>query len=149
MKAYHYFLLLFISFPLSNNIYAQQELSKTNIYAEGGFHFLGQASINIERKILNTEKLTWYGRVGYGVAGEAFGDEGKGLIGAITMLTGKRNKHFEVNGGFFVGKENYDDSTMIYPILNVGYRYQKPSSSFIFKAKAGCLGIGIGIGYGF
>lgn len=148
-------LLTLLAFSLSNEVKAQDagepilELSNYNAYAEAGFHYLGQGSINIERKFKTTDKLTWYARLGYAVAGEAFGDEAQGMLAAVTMLTGEGNNHLEVNGGFFIGKDTYDKSTITYPVLDLGYRYQKPGSSFIFKAKAGWLGVGIALGYGF
>jgi hypothetical protein len=35
------------------------------------------------------------------------------------------------------------------PLIDVGYRYQKPDRGFIFKAKIGILGVGFGVGYAF
>jgi hypothetical protein len=35
------------------------------------------------------------------------------------------------------------------PLIDVGYRYQKPDRGLIFKAKIGILGVGFGVGYAF
>lgn len=126
-----------------------ESLSKMNFYLDvGGGYFTGLASLNFEAKFHSGKNLTWYGRIGFGGGGS--GDNGTGGLAAITMLTGKRSNHFEINGGVFIA--NYSDVPSEYfalPILDLGYRYQKPSGGIIFRAKAGILGIGLGIGYAF
>lgn len=123
------------------------DLSKNSIYVDAGFIPGVHAFINYERSVCQGKKVSWYGRVGYGYGGILLHDGGTGALGAITMLTGKKNSHFELNAGVFSGKG--DDDSITLPLLDVGYRYQKPSGGFIFKAKAGVLGIGIGLGYAF
>ncbi|RIH64546.1 hypothetical protein D1164_14415 [Mariniphaga sediminis] len=142
-------LLLLLCNQSEARITTATELSKVNLYADFGFHFAGQASINLERQIYSGEKTTWYGRGGVGTAGIIMANGGFGALGAITMLTGKGNKHFEINGGTFIGKDTEHDEIFVYPLIDFGYRYQKPEGGFIFKAKLGFLGIGIGLGYAF
>jgi hypothetical protein len=125
------------------------KLSKVNLYADAGLHIAAQASINLEGQIYSGKKTTWYGRAGVGTAGVIFGSSGPGGLAAITMLTGKGNNHFEMNGGAFIGKGTYYRDVFVFPLLDLGYRYQKPAGGFIFRAKAGFLGIGIGLGYAF
>lgn len=138
---------------LCNNVQAQNnettELSKVNLYTDFGFHLAGQATINFEQQIYSGEKVTWYGRAGVGAAAILMVSGGPGALGGITMLTGKGNRHFEINGGAFIGKDIELDKTFVYPLIDFGYRYQKPEGGFIFKAKVGFLGVGIGLGYAF
>lgn len=126
------------------------ELSKINLYVDfGGGFARGLASINIESRISSGNKLTWYARGGIGGGGLDAAD-GPGILGAVTMLTGKGNNHFEVNAGTFIGK--YSDVQAEYfflPILDLGYRYQKPEGGLVFNAEAGFLGIRFGLGYAF
>ena len=125
-------------------------LSNINLYADGGFFPGVQASINLEKRISSGEKVTWYGRVGGGVAGIMMSETGgPGMLAAVTMLTGKEKNHFEINGGAFVGKNTESDDMYFLPLIDLGYRYQKPQGGFIFRAKAGFLGIGISLGYAF
>ena len=67
------------------------------------------------------------------------------------MLAGRKNDHFELSGGVFYGYDNYYEppEMVIYPLFDLGYRFQKPAKSFLFRAKIGTLGIGIGLGYAF
>ena len=131
----------------------QNELSKNSVYLDTGIGIGGQVSINYERQLYSGEKVTWFGRIGTGAAYK-FGlvnDEvtfGPGGLAAITMLTGKGNNHFEVNAGTFIVSDYYND-IVAYPLVDVGYRYQKPGGGFVFKAKIGLLGLGIGLGYAF
>ena len=54
-----------------------------------------------------------YGRLGGGFWGIIVfdGDYGWGYLGAITILTSKKNKHFELNAGCFLGgyKDRWDN----------------------------------------
>jgi len=143
------YLLSSLSFQVAAQTTEPAPLSKVNLYADAGGHFAGQVSLNIEVLIESNEKVTWYGRGGVGAAGIVMANGGPGALGAITMLSGKGNRHFEVNTGVFVGKDNEQDDLFVYPLLDVGYRYQKPEGGFIFRAKVGLLGIGFGIGYAF
>ena len=97
---------------------------------------------------------------GYGVWVDLFNsDYGWGGLGAITMLTGKKNNHFELNAGGFLGIEkvkgvgSYQGEVFYYPfvfpIFNLGYRYQKPEGGFIFRANAGIISLGLSFGYAF
>ena len=132
------------------------DLPKKNIYGEAHIGLFSEASLNYERSIYSGEKISWYGRLGGGWGGkvEWGGDFGWGGLGAITMLTGKKNNHFELNAGGFLGLDcpcviGKDGEAFIFPIFNVGYRYQKPEGGFIFRANAGIISLGLSFGYAF
>lgn len=153
LYAYKIIFIGLLSLLVCNKIEAQTiekaTLSKINIYADIGGHFGAQASINIESKIHSSNKLTWYARGGIGASGIIMATGGPGGLAAITMLTGKGNKHFEINAGAFVGKDLENENIYLFPLIDFGYRYQKPEGGLLFKAKLGILGIGIGLGYAF
>lgn len=142
--------ILTFGFTLNAQSNGTNELSKNSVYFDTGQVPGVHAFINYERSLYQGKKVSWYGRAGFGYAGFLLGDGGLGGLGAVTMLTGKRNSHFELNAGVFTGKE-IDDSadSVTLPLLDVGYRYQKPNGGFLFKAKVGILGVGIGLGYAF
>ena len=142
------------------------DLSKNNIYLETHLGMFSQLVLNYERQILLNEKVNWYGRVGggYGVSlidGFFDSTDGWGGLGAITMLISKKNKHLEVNAGAFLGVDTYYNHNsrlgaigeradpFIFPILNIGYRYQKPHGGFIFRLNQGAESLGISFGYAF
>ncbi len=146
------------------------DLPKKNIYGELHVGLFSEASLNYERSIYSGEKISWYGRLGGGWGGkvEWGGDFGWGGLGAITMLTGKKNNHFELNAGGFLGIDKttgynrtgtgpsnyiYEKEVgyypFVFPIFNVGYRYQKPDGGFIFRANAGIISLGLSFGYAF
>jgi hypothetical protein len=122
----------------------KNEMSKNSIYFDTGIVPGVHAFVNYERSLYQGKKVSWYGRAGFGYGGLLLSDGGFGGLGAITMLTGKKNSHFELNTGVFSG-----NNSVTLPLLDVGYRYQKPDGGFIFKAKIGILGIGFGLGYAF
>lgn len=144
-----FLMTLFLLFKLEAQTAEKTELSRINLYADVGLHFAAQASINFEGRISSGKKITWYARAGLGAAGVIFGDSGPGGLAAITMLTGKGNNHFEINGGAFFGKDDYYNELFVLPLIDLGYRFQKPEGGFIFRAKAGVLGAGIGLGFAF
>ena len=129
------------------------DLPKNNIYAEAHVGIFYQIVMNYEMQIHSGEKVCWYGRLGGGHGGMIYaldGDYGWGGLGAITMLKGKKNNHFELNAGFFLGRVKYlVNPLFISPIFNVGYRYQKPDGGFIFRANAGIISLGLSFGYAF
>ena len=84
------------------------------------------------------------------------------------MLTGKKYNHFELNAGGFLGIDKttgynrtgtgpsnyiYEKEVsyypFVFPIFNVGYRFQKPEGGFIFRANAGIISLGLSFGYAF
>ncbi len=140
------------------------QLEKNNVYAEAHVGIISQLVMNYERHIYSWEKISWYGRIGGGYAVNFLvdifdPDDGWGGLGAITMLTGKYNNHFEINAGAFIGHHGDGiiinsggykvSSAFISPIFNVGYRYQKPEGGFIFRANAGIISLGLSFGYAF
>lgn len=122
------------------------ELSKNNFYVEGHIGLYSQILANYERQIRSGAKVSWYGRVGCGYGQIFFTNGGAGGLGAITMLTGKKNDHFELNAGAFIGD---GDGTFIFPLLNAGYRHQEPNGGLIFRANVGIISLGISLGYAF
>jgi hypothetical protein len=155
--------LLLLHFLIPLFIFAQTQIgqdidgeaagvSKNNIFVDVSLGYFSQAAVNYERKIHIGEKVSWYGRLGIGVSGELFGHGGPGGLAAITMLTGKRNGHFEISAGGFIGQKanwGYANEAFANPVFNVGYRYQKPKGGFIFRTFVCILGLGIGAGYAF
>lgn len=127
----------------------QNEMSKNSIYFDTGLMPGIHVFVNYERSLYQGKKVSWFGRAGFGYGGILLVDGGFGGLGAITMLTGKKNSHFELNTGVFSGVNIDDSDSVTLPLFDVGYRYQKPEGGFVFKAKIGILGIGIGLGYAF
>ena len=152
-------ILLFGQYDITKNI----DLTKNSFYIETQLGFFPQLVLNYERQISSNKKVNWYGRIGggYGANLTDFfnGPEGFGGLCAITMTTGKKNKHFEFNAGAFLGYEPTLQSAIVrrdityepflLPILNIGYRYQKPGSGFVFRANVGFPSIGVSFGYAF
>lgn len=141
--------ILTIGFSTNAQSSEKNILSKNSIYFDTGLIPGIHAFVNYERSIYQGEKVSWFGRAGLGFGGLLMAGGGFGGLGAVTMLTGKRNSHFELNAGIFSGKDIDDSNSFAFPLLDVGYRYQKPNGGFIFKAKLGILGVGIGLGYAF
>ena len=149
-KKITFLILLCLCFNISaqNNSDLISTPVKNNVYFDTGIFPGAHVFMNYERKVHESGNISLYGRVGFGYAGLSMGDGGGGVLGAATMLTGKGNSHMEFNLGIFSGKDNNDP--FILPLLDVGYRYQKPEGGLIFKVKAGILGIfSIGLGYAF
>lgn len=150
IKGWLLVLFSFIALNAANcQVASEVLLSKTVVYADAGGHFGAQVSANVEFKMADGQKVTWYGRGGAGFAGVIMTTGGPGVLGGVTMLTGKQNNHFELNAGAFVGQDLELDQMFAFPLVDLGYRYQKPEGGFVFKAKLGILGIGIGLGYAF
>ena len=126
--------------------------SKFNLHAGFGTNVMvSTANINFEYTFYRSEtglvKLNT--RLGFGAAAIFWGSSGYGGLGGINVLLGEKNHHFETNAGLFVGSDYQGSETFYIPYLELGYRYQKPTGGFLFRAYVGVLGIGVGFGYAF
>jgi hypothetical protein len=151
------FVILFASnnFILAEN-YGYSGMSKLNVYIDLSTlvsinAFAYSATVNLERHLVSSRsgKTHLYARAGYGSAGAlalapgaALGSEGEGGLGALTLLTGSNKHHFELVCGAFMGTNEHfstSNDSFVLPVVDVGYRYQKPGRSFIFRSKVGSL----------
>ena len=126
------------------------------VHADAGtILVLSSATLNLEVKLGQPifNKVNWYARAGFGGSAIFYGNAGFGGLAGVTMFTGQGNHHFEASAGAFVGNETGaglgNQGLFALPLLDVGYRFQKPQKSFVFRAKLGVLGLGIGLGYAF
>ncbi len=140
-------LLVTMGFSANAQNSEENEMRKNSIYFDTGLIPGFHAFVNYERSFYQGKKVSWYGRMGVGYGGLIFAGGGFGALGAVTMLTGKKNSHFELNTGLFSGKEGAGTVTL--PLIDIGYRYQKPDGVFIFNAIIGILVVGFGVGYAF
>jgi hypothetical protein len=163
-------ILLFGQNETNTNI----NFSKNIIYAELHVGRFTKFVLNYEKQISSGKKVSWYGRLGGGFGlkdTDGYIDDNAGLggLGAISLLKSKKNNHFELNAGAFLGFEkrfgiqlggvsngrfnilikDFTYEPFIFPILNLGYRYQKPGRGFIFRANVGLPSIGMSLGYAF
>ena len=74
---------------------------------------------------------------------------GMGRSWSNNNVNWKKNHHIELNAGAFIGDEGRYDAKFIFPIFNIGYRYQKPNGGFIFRLNQGAESLGISLGYAF
>jgi len=123
-------------------------LSANTLYFDMSLGLLTQVSINYEYQISSREKVSWYARGGV-VAGFLLPYDlpGYGGLAAATMLTGKKDNHFELNMGIMVAGNQ--EGVIPIPLLTVGYRYQKPEGGFIFRANGGLAYVGVSFGHAF
>lgn len=170
MKNLFYLCLIFLL--STNSISAQTDsipgMSKLTLQFEAAtFVLISSLSINVESKIYSSEseKIHFYGRAGVeyvDIMGLILCDGQKSLGGniGIAMLTGRGDHHFELYGGAFLGsfKNKKNGSILgacsslgfqVLPLIDLGYRFQKPESGIFFRAKVGLLGVGIGLGHAF
>ena len=139
---------------MQSQAYEEIEWSKNNIYFEGAAGLVSAYSaISYERKLLSSrsKKIHLLAKGGIGKFGVQVGPDGWGGLGGLTLLTGKGDQHFELSGGFVLGYDNdpEEKSQFALPMLDLGYRYQKPNGGFVFRVKVGILGVGVGVGYAF
>lgn len=74
----------------------------------------------------------------------SWGDNGAIFISTLTLLTGKKNSHFECG----LGLSRISNPGLVLPAVSLGYRYYNPGKSLFFRAGGGFpeivyLGIGI------
>lgn len=156
-----YSFILLIFFILSFKTYGQGTVTVQN--PKNSIHFdaatliyIGMYSLDYERTIIlsNPFKLT----LDAGFGGWYFTTISKWSSGysipiSINSLIGSGNNYFEMDLGarYTFLREGSDKATSPYfPVLNIGYRYQRPDGKgLIFRSFLGLSGVGLGIGKAF
>ncbi|MDW3191656.1 MAG: hypothetical protein R8G66_04805 [Cytophagales bacterium] len=154
-----------ICFFSANEVLCQElkdvEQSSISVYLQTGtMVFLHTGTFNLEYTFarVSNERIKFNSRIGIGGIAVAFGEGGSGVLAGVTMLTGKRQHHFESGLGLFLlvdSLRDYEDvltespDLIPLPLLEIGYRYQPPNGGITFKTTIGTLGLGVGLGYNF
>lgn len=150
-------LLIIASLHTSYGQSSGETFSNSVTYAEVGvvglFGFLAGLNVSYEHRLYSNAEnnLHIYGRGGVAASGVLFGSGGFGGLVGGSLLTGPNNHHFEADLGLIVGKNDGSGGNDVFfqPMLEAGYRYQRPQGGFLFKAKGGITGFGIALGYAF
>jgi hypothetical protein len=119
----------------------------------------GVITFNFETRIwTNKKSLQLRARSGYGYFGVGLYDDVREIKGAplnLTALFGRRKHFFEVTAGGILGVEtlrskySVTKSIGFWPLIDIGYRFERSPKGIILRAKIGTGGIGGGIGFGF
>jgi hypothetical protein len=162
MKAVSLALLIAL---LPIGVFAQQEQpvkpSPANVvYGSVSFGgLLGGLSVNYERKVADLTMGSVNIRGGYGrVSGWDL--RGNGVTINWAYLFGHRKHHLELNLGVLGIQDAYNDQLMtrtelffaqwdFFPLLNAGYRFQKPDGGFMLRTGVGTELLYLGVGYSF
>ena len=153
---------------ISHSIYAQDDPLHTilsenatargkqvNVYTSGyyspSYYSLG---VTAELELAKLAKSKIFGKAGYNHVQIGWD---RGFSIGVSQIFGKKSSHFEYSLGahyFFDTDDNdeisyFSPSSWIFPMLEAGYRYQKPDGGFIFRTGVGITGLYFGLGYGF
>ena len=159
MRIYISIMFLWVSFcSISAQDKSQPEL-KNAISIELDYAlFVADVAINYERTVRssnNNKKLT---NLRFGFAKYTMGhlggtEKGLGFKLSLNPIIGNGKSYFESDFGLGVGNITFcqmnfgcPEEWRIWPIINIGYRYQY---KIIFRCYLGTLGIGIGLGLSF
>ena len=120
--------------------------------------FTGYINLNYERKISEHFSL----RAGYGFGYFEINNGGfidyeykNGFNFSFNFFLGEGNSKFEIDGGlcYIWTERNSYKTKIIYPIIEIDYRYQPQYGGMIYRVGIGtmfqCLGINISLGYTF
>lgn len=155
-------------FILPLSISAQSKYSivhgRPSFYVSGNASFYAMATLNFEAplgsKILRISNrqmtVNSYARIIAGVAKEVINEDGgPGLGAALSLTSGKGNNHVELSTGIMPSIDLYtlNNHNRYYvvpvPIIDLGYRYQKPTGGFLYRGYITFFGVGMSFGYTF
>ena len=156
MKTFHLVVLLAILILESKPVSAQKDKIskeiKNAIYADAGVGPMMAITINYETRIWINEPESFQLRLRTGLlfGGIFLSDEFRGVIVNTTALFGEGTNHFEVTAGcsigyWAVGTFSYGSGQNfgVFPLIDIGYRFEPTKSGIIFRAKIGSAGLGI------
>ena len=157
------FLLLSAFIPLQSQQTKEEKGKNYAVHIDAGFGYLVAANLNIEKAFstYSSGSFKTVGRVGlaYIYIPDLFCDGSSGTFASagLTYFIGPGNHHLELSGGGLIklsetennpgGIFNCDsDLNFLIPLVEVGYRYQKPTGGFLFRFHIGTSGVAIGLG---
>ena len=118
--------------------------------------FIGSYSVNYERVIVNSNHYKLNINAGFGgwyYWSVDFGYRGGSIPLSLNNLIGSGNNYFETDLGLrytFMSKLSDKERFRYFPIVNFGYRYQRPDGEgLIARLFIGFSGFGIGFGKAF
>jgi len=136
-------------------------LARKNRYYSGNISYFSAVLVNYElplgSKVLEISNramtLNGYARFAGGM-GYDLGEDwaGPGIGAAFSVITGKGDNHMEFSFGMLPTLNIINSNiftVFVVPIVDLGYRYQKPTGGFIFRAYIANIGIGMSFGQSF
>ena len=128
----------------------------------GGLSFgglIGGISVNYERKVADFTMGSINLRGGLGKV-SGWDLRGNGVTVNWAYLFGRKKHHIELNMGVLGIQDKYNDPEMtkterffaqwdFFPLLNAGYRLQKPEGGFMLRTGGGMEMFYMGVGYSF
>jgi hypothetical protein len=150
-----FFLVLLIKSTLGYTQDRNAEFSKNLVHFDFASAIItGMYSVNYERIILVKEDGIINLNFGFGrwyLLTSEHTESAYSLPIYTNLLVGK-NHHFELDLGVrvvFVDKPVELKKIDYFPIINIGYRFQKHVNGIVFRSLVGLSGIGFGLGYEF
>ena len=132
--------------------------AKNSFHVDGAtLLYVGMYSANYERTIFQTTMLKVNANAGIGGwYWTTISQSYKGNYSfpfSLNILLGSGNNYFETDLGArytAVREGSSNNKPPFFPIINLGYRYQRPDGKgLIFRSFIGLTGIGIGVGKAF
>jgi hypothetical protein len=156
-----YLIILYAVFNCSLKLSGQDTLNvtfkKNSVFVDlATFKFIGMSTINYEHLVFDSKHFKML--INTGIGGWYFTTISKWYYGcsiplSINNLIGKNNNFFEIDLGIrytSYSKRSDKDLSSLFPILNLGYRHQRPNGKgIIFRSFLGFSGIGLGLGKAF
>jgi hypothetical protein len=153
--------IIFLLIIFSTEVNCQESINtikpKNSITVDGATAvYLGMFGLNYERTIVLKDHLRLILTSGFGgwyLLPLPKQYSGFSIPMSFNFVEGSGNNHFEADLGLrytFYSKESDKDKSPCFPVINFGYRYQRPDGTgLIFRSFIGYSGIGIGVGKAF
>ncbi len=130
------------------------KFTKNSIHVDGAsLLYIGMYSVNYERSVFQTAHTEIFANAGIGGwyrTTISIWYRGYSIPLSLNFLIGSGNNRFETDLGIRYtefSKRSAKDTSPFFPILNLGYRYQRSyGKGLIFRSFFGLSGIGISLG---
>ena len=163
MKAHLWQLCLFILLPLGAHGQGSPSTALYSVYGHWGFVIPLQiqgASLSWERRFWQSESQRWSLASRVGIGASMYWDwvGGYGPLVGATLLSGRQAHHLEASLGLQIhvlqeggrGLRYYEqEDGLLWPVTEIGYRYQRPEGGLILRVHTVYFGLGAGVGWAF
>ena len=143
-------MIILFSFSSSFCLLGQSSNYQFGVSLNGASILIGGAATMDFDLLIPSKKMSHIFSLGLG-GGYIWTESGNLISLGYKGIAGNKNNHldFQLCIGALTSISEGNPRILTYPLIGLGYRYQKPSGKFMFRSGISTAGLSLGLGYFF